>query len=56
MFPMFAADVIDTSGKFASSVVDSGGKFAASALTTVANLVVVVHLDLGISTQIFEKN
>jgi hypothetical protein len=52
LFPLFATGVIDT-----------GGKFAAVSLIPVTNLPLVsttqaevVHLDLRISLQIFEKN
>ncbi len=60
-----ATGVIDTGpgGKFVASVVVTGGKFAAGINNTsgiVANLppvslIPVVHLDLQISPQIFEK-
>jgi hypothetical protein len=52
----FAAGVVDTGGKFAAGVVDTGGNFA----TGVANLppvslILVVHLDLRMTLQIFKK-
>jgi hypothetical protein len=65
---LFATSVTNTSGKFAAGVVDAGDKFAASInsasetgekklppvlLTTVANLIPVVHLELRISPRIF---
>ena len=34
MFPLFAAGVIDTGGKFGAGVVDTGGKFAAGIVDT----------------------
>ncbi len=56
----FAAGVIDTGGKFAASVIDTGGNFAAGVVDTGGNLpplllIIVVHLDLRIYPQIFEK-
>ena len=45
----FVASVVDTGGKFATSVVDTGGNLPPVSLTP------VVHLDLRISPQIFEK-
>ncbi len=53
----FAASVVDTGGKFAAGVVDTGGNLPTVSLTPVAVLLTpVVHLDLRISPQIFEKN
>jgi hypothetical protein len=46
----FGNVVIDTCGKFAASVDDTGGKNLPPVL-----LIPVVHLDLRISPQIFEK-
>jgi hypothetical protein len=61
----FTTSVGDTGGKFAAGVVDTGGNLppvslTPVSLTPVANLPVVsltpvVHLDLRISPQIFEK-
>jgi hypothetical protein len=45
----FTASVVDTSGKFATGIVDTGGKFEN------LSLILVMHLDLWISTQIFKK-
>jgi hypothetical protein len=45
----FAAGVVDTGGKFAAGVVDTGGNLPPVSLT------LLVHLDLPISPQIFEK-
>ncbi len=45
----FAVGVVDTDGKFDGGVVDTGGSLAASVLTP------VVHLDLRMCPQIFEK-
>ncbi len=45
----FAVGVVDTGGKFDTGVVYTGGKFATSVV------ILVVHLDLRISPQIFEK-
>ncbi len=45
----FAAGVVDTGGKFAAGVVDTGGNLPPVSLTP------VVHLNLRISPQIFEK-
>ena len=47
MVEKFAAGVADTGGKFSAGVVDTGGKFATG--------IPVVHLDLRISQQIFDK-
>jgi hypothetical protein len=80
LFPLFAASVVDTSGKFAAGIVDTGGKttqrdlvakFAAGVVDTggkfaagvvdiggnlpPVSLTPVVHLDLRISSRIFEK-
>jgi translation initiation factor IF-2 len=41
--------VVDTGGKFAYDVVDTGGK------SLTPTLILVVHLDLRISPQVFEK-
>ncbi len=56
----FAAGVVDSGGKFAAGVVDTGGNLPAVSLTPGANLppvslTPVVHLDLRISSLIFEK-
>jgi hypothetical protein len=50
VFPLFATGVVDTGSKFAAGVVDTGGKLP------LVSLIPVVHLDLQISPQIFEKN
>jgi hypothetical protein len=47
----FAAGVVDTGGKFAAGVVDTGGNLP----PVPVSLTPVVHLDLRISPQIFEK-
>jgi hypothetical protein len=49
MIPLFAVGVIDTGGKYSTSVVDTSSKFAAG-----MSLILVVHLDLRISSQIFK--
>ncbi len=49
MFPLFGTGVVDTGSKFAAGVVDTGGKLP------LVSLIPVVHLDLQISPQIFEK-
>jgi len=46
---LFATGVTDTGGKFAAGVVDTGGNLPPVSVTS------VVHLDLQISPQIFEK-
>jgi hypothetical protein len=56
----FAAGVVDTGGKFAAGVIDTGGNLPLVSLTPVSNLppvslTPVVHPDLRISPQIFEK-
>jgi hypothetical protein len=45
----FAAGFVDTGGKFAAGVVDTGGNLPPVSTTP------VVHLDLRISSRIFEK-
>jgi hypothetical protein len=63
---LFATGVADTGGKFASGVVDTGGKFSPVSTTpaelvakfatgVVDKLILVVHFDLQIFPQIFEK-
>ncbi len=47
--PKFAAGVVDTGGKFDASVVNTGGNLPP------VSLIPVVHLDLRISPQIFER-
>jgi hypothetical protein len=49
MVAKFAAGVVDTGGKFAAGVVDTGGNLPPVSLTP------VVHLELRISPQFFEK-
>jgi hypothetical protein len=49
MVEKFAAGVVDTGGNFAACVVDVANLLPVS-------LIPVVHLDLRISPQIFEKN
>jgi hypothetical protein len=61
LFPLFAIDVVDTSGKFATGVIDTGGKLPPVILTPGGNLppvslIPVMHLDLRISLQNFRKN
>jgi hypothetical protein len=57
LFPLCATGVIGTGGKFAADVVDTGGKFATGVVDTglVMSLIPVLHLDLRISPQMFEK-
>jgi hypothetical protein len=47
--------VADTGGKFAAGVVDTGSNFAAGVVDTGGKTTLVVHLDLRLSPQIFEK-
>jgi hypothetical protein len=52
LFPLFANGINNACGtgcKFSAGVVDTGGKLAPM------SLILVVHLDLRISPQIFEK-
>jgi hypothetical protein len=51
----FASGVVDTGGKFAAGVVDTGGNLPPVANLPPVSLTTVVHLDLRISLQIFEK-
>jgi hypothetical protein len=50
LFPLFAAGVVDTGGKFAACVVDTGGNFAAGVNATIP----VVHLREKFETVLIE--
>jgi hypothetical protein len=55
LFPLFAAGIVDTGGKFAAGVVDTSGNLPPVANLPPVSLTPVVHLDLRISPRIFKK-
>jgi hypothetical protein len=59
-FTTFMTRVVNTGAKFITGVIDNGGKFATDVIAIGCNLpsmsmTQVVHLDLQISLQVFEK-